>query len=359
MNLMKSTFVVALSNTALLALCFVGLIQAWDQPTFDLFLATKLSKVLPWSLLYPVFFVFMPIVPRPKKVAMEDATTPSPFQARTMAVVTAVMDYVLVGGLFILWNSTCRLADGGLCPFSAAATFAAAIAIMPVKDEIQCRVMWRKFISPLKLNSWHYSWKHLIGQLQTILFGGASLLICCFSGLVTFESITNPKVLLQIWVEAVVAQYFFTDLVLEFYHKWTHKKAYSLHKKHHKGIAANVMGLHAPDLDLLDFFLGFGSGMLVLIFFKGLLGFGPNIHLLSHHLNMVMGYHIHSGNPYATAFFNPVLDFLCRPTVRHNLHHVVQNDYYGFFPFGHFVSAANRRKDIALYNKHMRTNFPC
>ena len=356
---MKSTFVVALSNTALLALCFVGLIQAWDQPTFDLFLATKLSKVLPWSLLYPVFFVFMPIVPRPKKVAMEDATTPSPFQARTMAVVTAVMDYVLVGGLFILWNSTCRLADGGLCPFSAAATVVVAVAIMPVKDEIQCRVMWRKFISPLKLNSWHYSWKYLFSQLPTILFGTMSLLFLWLSGLVTFECITNPKVSLQIWVEAVVAQYFFTELVMLVVHKWMHNNAYSLHKKHHKGKAANVMCLHAPDFDFFDLFIEFGSGIGALIFFKGLLGFDPNIHLLTYNLKLVMDYQIHSGNPYATALFNPVLDYLCRPTVCHNLHHVVQKDHQGNIPLHHFVSAANRRKDIALYNKHMRTNFPC
>ena len=358
MNLTKSSFAVALSNTALLALCFAGLLQAWDQQAFDQFLATQLSKVLPWSLVYPAFLITMPMFPRPKKVDLKDAAKPSPMQARTMAVATAVMDYVVVSSLFVIWNYTCRLSNGSLCPFSAAATMAAVLAIMPVKDEIQCRVMWRKFVSPLKLNSWHYSWRYLFGQLQAILFGVMTILFFCLSGLMTFESMTNPKVLLQIWIEAVAAHFCFTDLVMHISHPWMHKKAYSLHKKHHKG-KADLMCIHAIDFDLFDLLLEFGSGIFALILIKGLLGFGSNIHLLSHNLAMIMAYQIHSGNPYAVVFFNPVLDCLCRPNICHNLHHVVQKDHHVILPLGHFVSAANRRKDIRVYNKNMRTHVPC
>lgn len=358
MNMMKKTFVVTFSNTALLALCFAGLVQAWDQQAFELFLATRLKQVLQLSLAYLAFLIIMPMFPRPKKVVLNDATKPSLSQARTMAVVTAIMDYAVVGGLFIFWGSTCRLSNGGLCPFSAAATVVAALAVMPAKDEIQCRVMWRKFISPFKLNSWHYSWRYLFGQLHAILFGAMTLLTLCLSGLVTFESFTEPKVLLRIWAEAFASEFIFTDLVAHIAHKWLHKQAYFLHKKHHKG-KADVMCLHAIDLDLFDVFVEFGSGIAVLILFKWLLGFSPRIHLLSHNLAMIMAYQIHSGNPYAAALFNPVLDCMCRPSVCHNLHHVLQKDYYGAFPFGHVVSGANRRKDTALYNKHMRTNFPC
>ena len=355
---MKSSFIVALSNTALLALCFAGLVQAWDQQAFNLFLATKLRKVLPLFLVYPAYFVVMPMLPRPNKVALKDAAKPSPFQARTMAVATAAMDYGIVGALFIFWNSTCRLSDGSLCPFSAAATAIAPYAVFPVKDEIQCRVMWRQFVSPLKLNSWHYSWKHLFGQLQTILFGVTSLLLLCLTNRVTFESITSPKVLLQIWVEAVAADFIFTDLVMHVVHKWMHRRAYSLHKKHHKGIGANTMTCHALDFDLFDLLVELGSGVVALILFKGLLGFGPNIHLLSFNLAAIMAVQIHSGNPYATSLFNPVLDCLSRSAVCHNLHHVLQKDYHVLNPLRNIFSAANRRKDIALYNKYMQTNFP-
>jgi len=176
-----------LSNTALLALCFAGLIQAWDQEAFDLFLATKLSKVLPWFLVYPAFLIAMPMLPRPKKAVLKEAAKPSHFQAKTMAVVTAVMDYFVVGALFIFWNSTCRLSDGSLCPFSAVTTAIVMPAVIPVKDEIQCRVMWRKFVSPLKLNSWNYSWTHLVGQLPVVVFGATFLLTLCLSGLVSFD----------------------------------------------------------------------------------------------------------------------------------------------------------------------------
>lgn len=358
MKNMKKSFVVLFSNTTLLALIFAGLVQAWDQQAFDLFLATKHSKVLPWPLLYLAFCALMSMLPRPTKVALKDAAKPSPFQARAMAVVTAVMDYAVVGGLFIFWNSTCRLSDGSLCPFSAVATNTIALTVMPVKDEVQCRVMWRRFVSPIKLNSWHYSWKYLFGQFQVIFGIGLSLLTLCLSGLVTFESITSPKVLLQVWVEAVASFFFFADLVLRVVHKWMHKRAYSLHKKHHKG-KADVMCLHNLDFDLFDSFVEFGLGVVVVILFKHLLGFGANIHLLGFNLAAIMTYQVHSGNPYATALFNPVLDYLSRPTLCHNLHHAIQKTYHEILPFGHFVSAANRRKDIALYNKHMRTSFPC
>ena len=96
----------------------------------------------------------------------------------------------------------------------------------------------------------------------------------CLSGLVFLSAWPSPKVLLQIWVEAVAAEFIFTDLAMHVVHKWMHKRAYPLHKKHHKG-KADVMCLRTPDFDLLDFFLSLDQECLPSFCAKVSLGLVP------------------------------------------------------------------------------------
>ena len=63
-------------------------------------------------------------------------------------------------------------------------------------------------------------------------------------------------------------------------------------------------------------------------------------------------------NPYSVYFFNPILDYMARNNICHNLHHTVQLDYYTGIPFKQFLSGETRRKDIERYNKDMKTQFP-
>lgn len=52
-------------------------------------------------MIYPAFLLVMPMLPRPKNVAVKTAAAPSVAQARLMAVATTLMDYATVGGLFL------------------------------------------------------------------------------------------------------------------------------------------------------------------------------------------------------------------------------------------------------------------
>lgn len=103
----------------------------------------------------------------------------------------------------------------------------------------------------------------------------------------------------------------------------------------------------------------FGAGIPLLIVFKRLC-FGPTskVHFLTYGLVMLKGVQGHSGNPYASYFFVPVLDYLIRPPLAHNLHHVIQSDYYSSKQEVHVCNPEARRKDIDLYNKHLKTQFP-
>jgi len=359
-SLAKQAIVIS-SNVAIVALFAVGVAHHWSHHALSLFLNFKLGVALPCLVGYAAFMIVMPLVPKPKtldaKSAAAATAAPSIFQARFMATSTAVIDYCVVGALLLFWNSVCRLDDGSLCPFTAACTYFLQFVIMPVKDEIQCRILWRRFISPLKLSSWPYNWKTSIDQILFITpYGFLSLLLFCLSGMISFETILKPQVLLRVWLE-VLAAAVTADVFMILAHRWMHEKAYFIHKKHHESCTSLVSFLF-PRIDLLDTLLEFGAGMPLLIVLKKFLGLDPRMHLLTYNIFTLWGFQIHSGNPYAVYFFNPFLDYLARPALFHGLHHAIQKGYYTFLPFSHFLSKENRHKDIELYNKHMKTGFP-
>ena len=348
------------SNLAVLALCVAGVAKDWNQSAFQLFLNTKLKQVWPFLLVYPAFLLVMPLLPRPKKVANETADKPSIGEAKFMALVTLLIDYFVVGALLLFWDSIGRLEDGSLCPFTAAGTLLVGVAVMSVKDEIQCRFLWRKFISPYKLNSWPYSWHRSFDHISTsasFLFLGALGLF--LSGFVSCESIKNPKVLLQVLLESTLVSEVFAHIFMIFGHKWMHEKAYFLHKKHHKASNKCLMAFGTMAFDLLDMVIEFGGGVPCLIVVKRMFfGSTSKVHFLIFGFGMLKGIQDHSGNPYALHFFVPVLDNLIRTTLCHNLHHVVQSDYLSGKPGDHLFRPETRRKDIDLYNKHLKTQFP-
>ena len=359
----KKSASIACSNIAILCLCAAFVCINWNQSAFHLFVTAQLRRIWSHLLLHPAFLAIMTLLPSPTTcvvaTSVRGAAAPSTTQARAMAFVTAIMDYAALGGLFIYWMSICRLDGGSFCPFSAVGTLSVALVVIPLKDEVQCRLLWKQFISPYKLNAWPYcSWNTMLNMLfLPVLFGTMNLLCLCLSGLVYFESsIFTPYTVMRIWIEAM-AILLVTEVLVHFAHKWMHDKAYFLHKRHHQA-SANVMAFHASSFDLCDLLLEFGAGVPLLIVIKKVLGLEPQVHLLAHHLWLFITTQSHSGNPYAVYFFNPVLDYFARPVLCHNLHHAIQNRHHAFIPLSHFFSSEARHKDIDLYNKHMKTNFP-
>ena len=359
--------IVTSSNIAIFALSAAGVMKTWDDKAFQVFLELKFLQVWPYLMVYPIFVVAMSSLPVRSRTTMHSsssketvkaASTPSMKQARLMAMSTAILDYVVVGALLLFWDSTCRHEDGSLCPFTAAGTFLVASAIMPIKEELQCRFLFRSFISPYKLNSWPYSWKSFLCQLTTAHpFAVLNVLLLCFSNRTSFESvIQQPKALLQIWAETRSAL-IITDFVMHHVHHWMHEKAYFLHKRHHKG-TYDLTSFLAPSFDLLDLFLEFGAAVPVLIFCKQLLGLEGKIHLLTHNLLVLSGFQHHSGNPYAVYLFNPVLDYFARSPLCHSLHHAMPKGHLLSLNYAHFFHKEARQNDIVLYNRHMKTSFP-
>jgi len=146
------------------------------------------------------------------------------------------------------------------------------------------------------------------------------------------------------------------DAFLSVVHRLMHSpKYYYLHKVHHQ-VNRQAQSLHAFHIDILDIFLETYIAVPSLFMFQYFLSGNLELHMGSLLLFTMHDFTLHSINPYSVSYFNPILDFALKPNICHQLHHVVQNEYFTFTPYHHFIPGAKER-DYKRYNKLMKTNF--
>jgi len=64
------------------------------------------------------------------------------------------------------------------------------------------------------------------------------------------------------------------------------------------------------------------------------------------------------GNESKRVYFNPLLDYLLKPNIYHQLHHAVNKGYLLFVPYHHVSKApARQRVDTDEYNRVFKTSF--
>ena len=66
---------------------------------------------------------------------------------------------------------------------------------------------------------------------------------------------------------------------------------------------------------------------------------------------------VHSLNPFSIVHFNPMLEYFKKPNIEHNLHHILNKDYYVFNSFRHLWDIKTRDKDLKMYNDACGTNI--
>ena len=344
-----------LSNLCAVAASFLQAAIYWDSVAFEKFLECNgLLKCLP-LVANCVFHLVYPLCPSPPKVQTL-AVSPSTKEARIMALCTALFDYSIVGALFLYWNKV--LSGPTLCPFSAACAIFLLVPVLIIKDEFQGRKLWPNFISRAKLNAWPYNWdlacQHFLFQVPYFV---ASFYSFVSAGVVVFPSIFDSGVLFTVWLEAM-SMSLLEDTVSWCSHRWMHSKnGYRFHKSHHHGTQDLGVGNHIY-VDLLDNFLEVGISFPMLLGAKMVFGFEPTMHYLSMMLWIMMGFQNHTMNPYSPYFFNPIIDFVARSNVSHNLHHATQQSHYTNIPWSHFWRPLSKKDDIDTYNRYMKTKFP-
>lgn len=128
------------------------------------------------------------------------------------------------------------------------------------------------------------------------------------------------------------------------------------HDIHHE-VNTNAQSIMALHIGIIDCGLENFTAPLILFAVQYLLGFEMRVHLFSAVLSTFITYiNHHSVNPHSVVLWNPVLDYVFKCNVAHQLHHSLNMDYTTFVPYHHVFSSL-RTKDMEIYNKIMKTTF--
>jgi len=173
---------------------------------------------------------------------------------------------------------------------------------------------------------------------------------------------TPPSFTAAFWLEAFAP--FYAVLVLRDVcflaplHKAMHASPVLyrlLHKTHHE-VGSDAQALHAFHIDAADLVVENVGAPLLLLAGQRLLGRLPLLHWLTALLLTMHDGALHSVNPFSAMYFNPLLDWLLKANVNHQLHHALNAGHLLFVPWSH-VFRKGRQTDCRRYNQVFKTTF--
>lgn len=137
-------------------------------------------------------------------------------------------------------------------------------------------------------------------------------------------------------------------------HRLSHQKKslYKYHKQHHT-YAHNISTWGVYTFDILDLFLENGVGFFTILGLHWWM-FGEPLPMHTLLFQIWFDATVHSVNPYASSFLNPLLDAIWNPVVAHNLHHTLFKSHYGLLPF-HQLLRGGIRSDYKRYDDLFKT----
>jgi hypothetical protein len=182
------------------------------------------------------------------------------------------------------------------------------------------------------------------------------------AGLTYWEPLFSSSFLDTFWriekciLEAYVIWLLKDAVSMNILHRLIHQpKFWWIHKRHHT--YTKVMSFHlAASFDVLDIFIENAAGLALWVPIKWWLFSDSKLHLATYLIGIWFDFNTHSLNPYTAALVNPVLDWVFRVVVSHQLHHAVINDYFTLFP-GHHILPGMRNKDLELYDQLFNTEI--
>lgn len=199
------------------------------------------------------------------------------------------------------------------------------------------------------------TWLHV---LKTALFTQTSFFILNVSG---YIAMVQPTWTWEFWFRVYVE--FYCMLVLRdffslapFHHLMHTPDWYFLHKNHHT-VRKNAQSLHAFHIDLLDLVLENTGAPSLLLLGQYSFGFDLGVHWFAVAMLTCHDGSLHSVNPYSSMYFNPILDYLLKGNICHQLHHALNKGYLLFVPYRHLWSSAARRADVEKYNMIFKTDY--
>lgn len=159
----------------------------------------------------------------------------------------------------------------------------------------------------------------------------------------------------EVFLAFYVLQFSKDIFALNIFHEMMHHSLYFLHKSHHE-VHGNSNSMLAFHIDPIDLFLENLCSPIVLFSVQYAMGWEIRVHAMAIILVGIMDANIHSINPYTVLLWNPVLDYVFRCNVAHNIHHCLNKDNHMFISY-HHIFPSSRKKDCDRYNEVLGTSF--
>jgi len=271
-----------------------------------------------------------------------------------LLVFTQVFDNTMFFSLFSAFFYF--MSNDNLTPLKAYLSFNILLVVLNFHDFLY-RKLFSNQIAKAKVET-PYTWDNLYYFIKLIsVVYGISIVLFVNYGILDFEYKSLPstigRILLEYWVMSLGKDF----TMMKFIHPLMHTpKWYFIHELHHT-IKKDTNVTSAMRVSFLDLIIENVIGVAFIAMFNTMLYGTYSVHLLSFFYLVWTDALIHSNNPYSAVFANPILDYLMKPNVEHNLHHILLTDYYMINSYQHLFVRGKIEKDIALYNELLETKF--
>jgi len=267
-------------------------------------------------------------------------------------IATFIIDYSLNFGLFFVFFYFCA---NNLNIVNATVIGMMHMLLSVFHDPLHA-LLFPKMISKAKLN-YKFTSNDYWEIFKVYIQGTIIIAIAVYYGIVHFDYTTFYQTYMEIAVEYWIMILLKDYTSMYFLHQWMHKpENYWIHKHHHL-VGVEVQGNHAYSIGPLDVFLENECALFLYGFAKWLIYGSLRIHFAAFAFVGMHDVLVHSLNPYSPVHFNPLLEYFHKPTLEHNLHHMIQKDYYVFDSFRHVFDLKTRDQDLAKYNELCKTTI--
>lgn len=142
---------------------------------------------------------------------------------------------------------------------------------------------------------------------------------------------------------------------MKYVHPWMHDpKNYWIHKYHHKA-SKELNAFHTYKIGAIDGVLENFIGPFIYVILQYLVIGKFAVHFLAIRFTGWADSNTHSANPYSIIHFNPFFEYFCKPNLEHNLHHIIQQDYYMFN--NNMFQLQEIEEDVKKYNEECGTKI--
>jgi len=248
------------------------------------------------------------------------------------------------------------MSNENFTPLKAYISFNTLMIVVNLHDLLY-RKLFPNVLAKVKTET-PYTWMDLyhVVRVMSIVYGLA-MVVLAYCGVLHFEYKgflqTTIKVMFEYWVISFCKDF----TTMKFIHPLLHTpKYYYLHELHHS-VSKNLHIGNALHIDIIDVLIEHLVGIVFAIGLNYVLYGTPSVHMASFLYIMWTDIVNHSLNPYSASYANPVLDYLMKPCIEHNLHHVLQTEYYMFNSFEHLLTKGRLAKDLSKYNQIFDTKI--